>query len=137
MATQYIVGTRNNNRSSLNTDIGINAQIIIYSGAIPANPAAAPTGTLLAQFAGNATSFGAIATGVLTANAVASTTGAAGAGAGTVGTYYRINTSAGAAVVQGNVGGTGSGADMILTNTNIASGQAINFVSLTNTASGA
>ena len=137
MATQYAVATRNNNRSSLNTDIGINAQIMLYSGAIPANVAAALAGSLLAQFAGNATSFGTIATGVLTANAVASTTGTAGAGAGTVATYYRINTSAGVAVVQGNVGGTGSGADMILTNTNIASGQAINFTSLTNTASGA
>ena len=137
MATQYSVATRNNNRTSLNTDIGINAQIIVYSGVIPANVATALTGTALVQFAGNATTFGAIANGVLTAGAVASSTGLAGAGTGTIGTHYRINTSAGVAVTQGTAGGTGSGADMILTNTSIASGQAVNFTSLTITASGA
>ena len=137
MATQYSVAHRTNTRSTLNTDIGINAQIIIYSGVIPANVGAAITGTALAQFAGNATTFGAAASGVLTAGAVASTTGLAGAGAGTVGTHYRINTSAGVAITQGTCGGTGSGADMILTNTSIASGQAVGFTSFTNTASGA
>ena len=137
MATQYSVTTRNNNRALLNTDIGINAQIIIYSGAIPANVGAALTGAALAQFVGNAAAFGTVLNGVLTAGAVASTTGLAGAGAGTVGTHYRINTSAGAAVTQGTVGGPGSGADMILTNANIASGQACNFTSYTNTANGA
>ena len=137
MATQYSVASRTNRMSGLNTDIGINAQIIVYSGTIPANVGAALTGTALAQFAGNATAFGSAATGVLTASAVASTTGTAGAGAGTVGTHYRINTSAGVAVSQGTATGTGGGGDMILTNTNIASGQAVNFTSLTITASGA
>lgn len=137
MATQYSVAHRTNTRSTLNTDIGINAQIIALSGVIPASVAAAVTGTALVQWAGNATSFGSAASGVLTAAAVASANGLAGAGAGTVATHFRVNTSAGVAVWQGTCGGTGSGADMILTNTNIASGQACNFNSLTNTASGA
>ena len=121
--------------NSLVSDIGVNAQIILYSGTIPANVAAAITGTLLAQFAGNATQFGTVASGVLTASAVASTTGAAGAGAGTAATHFRINTSGGVAVAQGTCGA--SAADMILTNVNIASGQTVNFTSLTITASGA
>ena len=137
MATQYSVAARNANMSQLITSIGINAQIIIYSGTIPANVGAALTGTALAQFAGNATAFGTATAGVLTASAVASTTGTAGAGAGTVGTHYRINTSAGVAVTQGTATGSGGGGDMILTNTSIASGQAVNFTSLTITASGA
>ena len=117
--------------STLNTDIGTSAQIIIYSGAAPANVAAAVTGTLLVQFAGNATAFGTAATGVLTASAVANATAAATGVAG----YFRINTSAGTAVVQGTCGT--SGTDMILTNTNIASGQTIQFTSMTITAFGA
>ena len=137
MATQYSIATRTAQMSQLIATIGINAQIIIYSGTIPASVGAALTGTLLAQFAGNATQFGTATAGVLTASAVASTTGLAGAGAGTVATHYRINTSAGVAVSQGTITGTGGGGDMILTNTSIASGQACNFTSLTVTAFGA
>ena len=131
MAIQYSTTHRTNAMTQLNTDIGINAQIIIYSGAIPANVAAAPTGTLLVQWAGNATQFGTIASGVLTASAVA---GVAAAATGTAG-YFRINTSVPAAVVQGTCGT--SGTDMILTSASITSGQTCNFTSLTVTAFGA
>ena len=184
--------------SSLNTDIGINAQIIVYTGSVPANVGTAPTGTALVQFAGNATQFGTVTAGVLTASAIAS---ANATGSGVAG-YYRINTSAAVAVAQGSVfqssslttnaataansnvltfaavsgivagqlvTGTGIGTnttvlaftsttvtlslastagvasataitfsgDMVLGNTNIASGQSANFNSFTATASGA
>lgn len=132
MATQYSVAARTAQMSQLNTTIGANAQIIIYSGAAPANVGTAPTGTLLVQFAGNGTAFGAAASGVLTASAVAGVNAAA---AGTAG-YYRINTSAGVAVTQGTVTATGGGGDMVLTNTNIAAGQACTFSSLSITAFG-
>ena len=118
--------------TQLNTDIGTSCQIIIYSGAAPANVGTAATGTLLAQFAGNATAFGSAASGVLTASAVASVAASA---AGTAG-YFRINTSAAAAVMQGAITATSGGGDMILTNTNIASGQTVNFTSMTVTAFG-
>lgn len=97
MAIQDSTLTRTNSMSTKITDIGINAQIIIYSGAMPANVATAATGTLLVQYAGNATAFGTATGGVLTASAVANATAAA---AGTAG-YFRINTSAGVAVTQG------------------------------------
>jgi hypothetical protein len=131
MAIQYSATHRTNAMTQLNTDIGTSAQIIIYSGAAPANVAAAVTGTLLVQFAGNATQFGTVSSGVLTASSVAGVNAAA---TGTAG-YFRINTSSGTAVVQGTCGT--SGTDMILTNTAINSGQACTFTSLTVTASGA
>jgi hypothetical protein len=97
MALQYSVAERTAELNTLVTDVGVNAQIIGYSGAMPANVGTAPTGTLLVQFAGNATAYGAVATGTLTANAVANATAAA---SGTLG-YFRVNTSAGVAVYQG------------------------------------
>ena len=133
MATQYSVATRTAQMAQLNTTIGINAQIILYNGTAPANVGTAATGTLLVQFAGNATAFGAAATGVLTASAVAGVNATAAGVAG----YYRINTSAGVAVTQGTITGTGGGGDMIATNTNIAAGQACTFPSFTITAFGA
>lgn len=132
MATQYSIAARTAQMSQLNTTIGISAQIILYSGAVPANVGTAPTGTLIVQFAGNATAFGSAATAVLTASAVASVNATAAGVAG----YYRINTSAGVAVTQGTITGTGGGGDMILTNTNIAASQTCNFTSLTVTAFG-
>lgn len=97
MAIQDSTLTRTNSMSTKITDIGINAQIILYTGAMPASVATAVTGTLLVQYAGNATQFGTASAGVLTASAVANATAAA---AGTAG-YFRINTSAGVAVTQG------------------------------------
>jgi magnesium-transporting ATPase (P-type) len=131
MAIQYSTAYRTSAMSNLNTTIGTNAQIIIYSGTAPANVGTAPTGTALVTFTGNATAFGSAASGVLTANAVANAT------AGNTGTagYFRINTSGGTAVLQGTVGT--AGADMIVTNTSIASGQTCQFTSLTITAYGA
>lgn len=132
MAIQYSVASRTSQMSQLITTIGINAQIMLYSGAAPANVGTAATGTLLAQFAGNATAFGTATAAVLTASAVASILAAATGIAG----YFRINTSGGVAAVQGTITGTGGAGDMILTNTSIASGQTVNFTSLTVTAFG-
>jgi hypothetical protein len=99
MTIQYSVAERTAEFATLNTNIGINAQVFVYSGAVPATVATAPTGTLLIQYIGNATAFGVSAAGVLTANAIANVNATA---AGTAG-YYRINTSAGVAVAQGTV----------------------------------
>lgn len=134
MAIQYSLTHRTNAMSQLNTDIGINAVLKIFTGTLPTNCGTADTGTNIATFAGNATAFGAAAAAVLTANAVASTTGIGGGG---VAGYFRIYPSAATttnAVVQGTCGL--SAADMILTNTNIAAGQTVNFSSLTVTGFG-
>ena len=130
---QYSITHRTNAMSQLNTDIGANAVIKVWTGAMPANCGTADSGTLLVTFAGNAGGFGTASNGVLTASAVAS------ANAGNTGTagYFRIYPSAATstnAVVQGTCGL--SAADMILTNTSITSGQTCNFTSLTVTAFG-
>jgi hypothetical protein len=134
MAIQYSTTHRTNATAQLNTDIGANAVIKIFTGTPPANAATADTGTLLVTFAGNAGGFGTASAGVLTASAVASATAG---GTGTAG-YFRIYPSAATttnAVVQGTV--AASGADMIVTNISIATGQTCNFTSLTVTAFGA
>ena len=99
MTQQYSDAERNAEGQARINAIGINAQIRILSGAMPANVAAAETGVLLAQFAGNATQYGTVAGGVITTSAVANTTALA---AGTAG-YFRNRTSAGVAVTQGTV----------------------------------
>ena len=118
--------------TQLASTIGINAVIRIYSGAVPANVAAADATGLLVTFAGNATQFGTASAGVLTASAVAS----ANASAGGTALSFRIFQAGGTVcVVQGTCGL--SAADMIFTNTNITNGQACNFNSLTITEFGA
>lgn len=136
MAIQYSSTHRTNAMTQLATDIGLNAIIKIFTGSPPATCATTDSGSLLATFAGNASQFGTVSGGVLTASAVASVTAGA---AGTAG-YFRIYPSGGgatAAVVQGTITATGGGGDMILTNTNIANGQTCSFTSLTVTAFGA
>jgi hypothetical protein len=111
MSTQYSVGERTNRATSLNTDIGINALIKIYSGAAPANVGTAATGTLIVTLTGNATAFGAAATGALTANgtttasaaSVGNPIGPVNAVASATAGYFRATTSASLEVVQGLV----------------------------------
>ena len=129
MAIQDSTLTRTNSMSTKITDIGINAQIIIYSGSMPANVATAPTGTLLVQYAGNATAFGTATSGVLTASAVANATAAASGTAG----YFRINTSAAVAVTQGLVFAQTVIATSALT---AANGNVLTFASTTGVAVG-
>jgi hypothetical protein len=134
MAIQYSTTHRTNAMTQLNTDIGASCVIKIWTGSAPANCGTADTGTLLVTFAGNAGGFGTVLTGVLTASAIANATAS---GTGTAG-YFRIYPTAATstnAVVQGTVGT--SGTDMIVTNTNINSGQSIVFSSMTVTAYGA
>jgi hypothetical protein len=114
--------------TQLNTDVGINAVIKVFTGTAPTNCGTADTGTLLLTFAGNAAGFGSVASQVLTASAVASVTAA---NSGTAG-YFRVYPSAATttnAVFQGTAGL--SGTDMILTANPVTSGQTCNFTSLT------
>lgn len=120
MALKYSTTIIGDRLTQLNTDIGTSAKLRIYSGTRPANVAAALTGTLLAELICNATAFGTVSSGVLTAGAITSTTGAA---TGTA-THFRLFKSDGTtACVDGDV--ATSGADLNLTNTSIASGQSV------------
>ena len=133
MALQYSLTHRTNAMTQLNTDIGINAVLKIFSGSPPANCGTADSGVLLVTFAGNAAAFGTAASQVLTASAIANAVAAATGIAG----YFRIYPAAATttnAVVQGLCGTSGS--DMNMTSTSITSGQTIVFNSMTITAFG-
>ena len=107
--------------------------IKLYTGAAPANTETAATGTLLATltfanpaFTLNAASNGADA--VATANAI--TRDDAADATGTAG-YYRIVTSGGTTIDQGTCGESGSGADLILVDTDITAGEPVEISSFT------
>jgi hypothetical protein len=111
-------------------DIGASGLIKIYDGAVsggtPANVGTAlTTQVLLATLTCSAT-FGTDTNGVLTASAITSAT----AGASGTATFFRITTSGGTAVLQGTVGATGSGADLILSTTTVTSGVTVSISSL-------
>lgn len=106
-------------------DAGAGSGVLrIYSGAKPATPATAPSGTLLAAITLNKPSFGAGATGV-SAIVIAPAISAAAAATGTAG-YFRILTSTEAAgsglgVIDGTVTATGGGGDLTLDTVSIVS----------------
>src|SRR6185437_926004 len=132
MALQFDTTTRSNMLTQLNTAIGVNALLDIFTGSPPANCAAASTGTLLGTFTCNATNFGTVSAGVLTVAAIANITAGA---TGTAG-YFRVRDSGGVTVhMQGTV--ALSAADLNITNTSINSGDTLSVSSWTITAPGA
>lgn len=102
--------------TALATAIGAGASIQIRSGAKPATPETAASGTLLVTIpiTGSFTSSG----GVLTAADPASASPAASGTAG----YFRLLTSGATAILDGTVTATGGGGDMQLGSTTITTG---------------
>lgn len=124
MTIQLAVSTRNARLDAIETDAGTAAKLMIYTGAVPANCAAATSGTKLAEFDLASDWAAAASSGSKSLNNIPlSTTGAA---AGTAG-YFRLFKSDGTTtIMQGTVTATGGGGDMTLDNTSIASGQTVN-----------
>ena len=122
MGIQFSVAVRNARLNSIQTTIGTTAHLKIMAGSLPANAAAADTGTVLANISLPDPYLAQAANGAvaLTGSWTASTTGAGTA------TYWRIYAADGTTChIQGSAGMAASGADMILDNTNIAVGQTI------------
>jgi len=130
---KYSASLKNAQQDAITTKLGTSAVLNIYSGSQPASPDTAITSqVLLASLTCSASAFAAAASGgVLTANAISNGTGTAGAGAGTTATWYRLTSSGGVAHIDGTVGI--SGADLNLTNTNIAQNQTVSVTSWTDT----
>lgn len=99
----------------------------IYTGTVNTDANTDPLGTLLATFTLNTTAFGAAAAGVITANAIASTTGLA---AGTAGCFM-IEDSVGTNVADGDVTATGGGGTIELSTTTISAGATVSITSFT------
>ena len=120
MAIQYSAAVNNAKLDTIETTTGASAKLRIYSGAAPANCAAAATGTLLVDIALPVDWMNAAATNSKTK---LGTWSAAAVAAGTAG-YFRITESTGAtAHIQGTAGATAT--DMTLDNANIAAAQVV------------
>ncbi len=134
MTTQYDLTYRSTTMSDLVSRLGTTPYLLLYTGAQPANCAASATGTLLASLPGSNPA-GTVASGELTFSAFTTENATASGTAG----YYRLCTSAAGTtcIQQGSCGLSGSGADLILDNTSIASGQPFSVTSWTITAYGA
>ena len=119
---------RNARAEAIEATIGASAKLLIFSGAKPANCAAADPSGLLATIDLPADWLTAAASGVVSK---AGTWAGTGSGAGDA-QSFRIKDNGGTTChLQGTAGGAGSGMEMILTNANIAIGQAVSVSSYT------
>ena len=135
MALQFSTAYRNALLDQLATTEGGSEKIKVFTGAAPANCAAADSGTELVEWdlasSGdwNAASGGTKTLAGLTLSATAIATGTAG--------YFRMYDAGGTCHLQGTVTATGGGGDLILNNTSIANGQTVQLTGFTLTAPGA
>lgn len=117
--------------TQIETSIGTTPKVQIRTGAQPATPATADSGTLLAEFT-LASDWATQSAGVLTFSStpISATAGGTGTAA-----HYRIKDSAGTTThMQGSVTATGGGGDLTVDNVSIASGQTVQITSWTITA---
>jgi hypothetical protein len=129
MSIQFSTSVRNGRVNAIPTAIGASPYLEIYSGSIPANCAAAATGTLLAKVPMPATYFNAASGGAITMTGTWSESSADGTG--TAG-YFRIyDNSVSNCHMQGTVTQSGGGGDMIINNTSITAGQQVTVTSFT------
>lgn len=135
MALQYSVAVRNARLDAVESTTGTSAILEIRTGAVPANCAAADSGTLLASCTLPSDWMAAASSGTKALSGTwqdtsANATGTAG--------HFRIKDSGGSTChIQGTVTATGGGGDMTVDNTSFASGQAFSVTSFTLTAGNA
>jgi hypothetical protein len=135
MSLQFSTTYRNALLDQLATTLGGSEVVKFFTGSLPANCAAADSGTKVAEFDLAASSDWAAASGGTKALASLplSVTGAAAGVAG----YFRFYDAGAVCHMQGTLTLTGGGGDMTLDNTNIQSGQTVKITGFTLTAPGA
>lgn len=134
MALQLSTSVRNALLDAIETAIGASAVLKIFSGAAPANCAAANSGTLLASLT-LPSDWMAAASGGAKAKAGTWEDASADAGAPTNAGHFRIYASGGSTChMQGTITATGGGGDMTLDSIAITAGQAILVTGFTLTA---
>ena len=127
MAIQMSTALRNARLDAIETTIGVSAKVRIYSGAAPANCAAAASGTLLAEW--TLASDWAAAASAGAKSLSGTPLGTTGLAAGTAGHYRLVDNAGTTCHMQGTVGT--SGTDMIIDNTSIAVSQTVNITAWT------
>ena len=133
MAFQFSTAARNAALDQIETTISTSPTLEIRSGSVPANCAAASTGTVLATIVLPSDWLTAASGGSKTISgtwqdASADATGTAG--------YFRISQGA-TCHIQGTVTATGGGGDMTLDSVSITAAQQVNITAFTITAGGA
>jgi len=132
---QFSTSVRNAVLDAIEADIGASPILRIRTGAVPANCAAADTGTVLVEMTlpsdwMAAASSGSKALSGKWEDASANATGTAG--------HFRVYDPTGTTCeVQGTVTATSGGGDMEVDNTNIAAGQNVTVTAFTLTSGGA
>lgn len=121
MTLQYSTTVRNAKLDAIETAIGVSAVLKIRTGAAPANPAAADSGTVLATVTLPADWMAAAAAGAKAKLGTWEDTAADAAGTAQ---HFRIYESTAVTChIQGTVTITAGGGDMTVDNTNFAVGQ--------------
>lgn len=133
MAFQFSTAARNAALDAIETNIGASPTLEIRSGAVPANCAAADSGTLLASMALPADWLTAAASGQKLING---TWQDLSADAGGTAGHFRIKQGA-TCHIQGTITATGGGGDMTIDNTTLTATQQVNVTAFTLTAGGA
>jgi hypothetical protein len=131
MAIQHSTPVRNARLDAIEAQIGTSAILIMYSGAKPANCAAAATGTVLATLNLPSDWMAAASGGTKSKSGTWSDTSADNTG--TIG-HYRIYASDGVTCgEQGSITVTGGGGDMTVDNTSVVAGQTVTVTTYTQT----
>jgi len=124
MALAFSTTLRNSRLDQITSAVGASGFLRIYDGTRPATGGTATT--LLAELTCNATFAPAASGGVLTLNAITQDSSANATGTAT---WFRLVTSGGTFVVDGNVGTSGS--DLNLNTTSIVTAAAVSVTSFT------
>lgn len=133
MAIKLSAACRNAMLDGITSTVGGSALWRIYDGTRPANVATAITSqTLLAELTCNATFAPAASGGVLTLNSITADSSANASGTAS---FFRIVTSGGTAVIDGDVGTSGS--DLNLSSVSIVATGSVSISSATFTAGNA
>lgn len=129
MALQFSVTARNARLDSLESTIGTSAVLKIRTGAVPANCAAADSGTVLATMTLPSDWMAAASGG---SKAMSGTWQDASADASGTAAHFRIYASDGTTChLQGSVTATGGGGDLTLDNVVLAATQLVQITSFT------
>jgi len=129
MALQFSVSVRNARLDAIETAVGASAILKIRTGSAPASTSEADSGDVLATLSLPADWMANAASG---SKAKSGTWEDVSADASGTAGHFRIYASDGTTChLQGTISMAGGGGDMILDNTNIASGQAVSITSFT------
>jgi hypothetical protein len=133
MAFQFSVAARNAALDAIETAAGTAPTLTIRTGAVPANCAAARTGTVLATLVLPSDWLTAASSG---SKALSGTWQDVAADAAGTAAHFSIDQGA-TCHIQGTVTATGGGGDMTIDNTSIATGQQVTITAFNLTAGGA